>query len=118
MNKSDKLFFRNAVKQYYPDKYKQLYPDDVTTKCVEVKRKKQNMSTETKTSELRKQVLEKGIGYSAAMTREECVAALDLHLRSDQEGINQLVKTVKDRYVAMRKEQKELKKRNEPDRTV
>lgn len=115
MNKSDRKFFRDAVRQYYPEKHKELYPDEVLVIETKKPTRKTKMNDKITLNGIRKQVKEAGISYYAAMSVEEGQQALDLHAKGDVEGVKQLVQAVRTRYINHRKEQEELKKASESD---
>lgn len=97
MTESEKRWFKEMVRIYYPEKFKELHPDEV-----QAEQESKVYVEKLPLSALKKKAKEKGIKYFNAMEKDEVILALSLKGDNDEEGLSKLVEDVKQRYVEKR----------------
>lgn len=85
------------VKQYYPEHYAKLHPDEA-----QAEQESKVFVEKLPTSSLKKKAKELKVPYFNAMDRDELLLALELHAEKKEDELKKLVDDVKKRYMAKR----------------
>lgn len=97
MQEHEKKWFKEMVRIYYPETFKQLHPDEV-----QAEQQSKEYIEKLPLSQLKKKAKEEGIKYFNAMEKDEIILALSLKGDQDDTELAKLVVLVKQRYMEKR----------------
>lgn len=92
---ADKKFFKDMLRQYYPDEFARLHPDEA-----EAEKQSEKYILNMSKSELKKRAKELKIKWFSAMDNEQLLEALFLKANGEEEKLNSLSDLVRQKFTS------------------